>query len=171
MISAEPQLLARTEGLDKHSCRRVPDPAASHISQEEAPPREGLCSSPAAVTAPSARAIPSVDSTGLVVAAVVAGHYSVLLAVRPARGRGSQRGIGSGRDVVGAIRAEAFGPRTRMSVCGRGNDAFFGRPSGDGGGGGVRVPLLLLRGAHVLLCAWSVRGGGSLLLRVRGRRR
>ena len=112
-----------------------------------------------------------VDNTGPAAAAGAAGPYSILQAVLSAQDMGSLQDVGSVRNIAVVTGAEALRPRTRMSVCGRGNGSFFDQQSGDGGGGDVRVLLLLLRGVRALLCAWRVRGGGSLLLRVRGRRR
>jgi hypothetical protein len=184
-VSAQAQEQAqeqvRIEGLGFHtrSYQHAPDQAASHISLVADPPREDQHSGPASATAPSAWAILSEDNTGPVAVAVAAEHYWVLGAVLSARDMrllrdtGLLRDIGSARDIVAASCAEAWRPRIRTSrsVCGRGNDSFFGRQSGDDGGGVVRVLPLLLRGVRALLCAWSVRGGGSLRLRVRGRRR
>lgn len=169
VISSETQEQASIEVFDTHLNQHAPDQAASHISLAEAPPAWDQCSAPASATAPSAEAIPLADSMGPAAVAVAAGHYSLWQAVLSVRDMGSRRDMQSGRDIVVASRAEAL--HLRRSACGRGNGSFFGRRSDDGAGAGVRVLLLLLRGVRALLCAWSVRGEGSLLLRVRGLRR
>lgn len=163
-----------------HLVQHVPDQAASHISQAEAPPPWALVlhSDPVSATAASAQANPSAGNMGpaaaAAAAAVAAEHYSLAQTVLLALDMDLQRGMWVERYTADVRRAEAWHLRIRRNrcVCARASDFSFARLSGDGGGGDVRAPLLLLlRGGRALLCAWSVRAGGSPLQRVRARRR